>query len=296
MTTRLTNHHFLAGFIALSLVACNQTDPIPTQPYSNGVIVVNAGNFSDNNGTLSLIQREGQTVLYDIFQKENMRSLAGGISGYSEAGDKGIILIDNSTAGKDAVEIVNAGSFKAVATITDIENPRNVVKVSDSKAYITCWDATGDFSNFYKNPGYVAVIDLTTNKLTKKIPVQNGAETIVIDGTDAYVGNTGSGKTTITAIDLGTDTKKSDINIGRDPHLIGIDANSKLWIYAGGELLRFNLTSKTVETRLKISSSNASKSPSSFVMSADKKTVYFTHSFYDAADCFKQNVKLIAFR
>lgn len=88
----------------------------------------------------------------DIFQKENLRALTGGISGYTEVNDKGIILVDNSTAGKDLLEIVNAHTLKSLATIpsTEIENPRNVLKVSETKAYISAWDATGDYSNFSK--------------------------------------------------------------------------------------------------------------------------------------------------
>jgi len=35
------------------------------------------------------------------------------------------------------------------------------------------------------------VVDLTTNKITKKIPVQKGAEKLVVIGTDVYVGSVG---------------------------------------------------------------------------------------------------------
>lgn len=281
---------FYVAILGAILSACDRNTAEPTQPYDTGVIVLNAGNFSDNNGSLTLIQRTNTTASYDIFQKENQRALAGSLSGYTEVGEKGMILVDNSTAGKDLVEIVNARTFKSVGTIpsSEIENPRNAVKVSDTKAYVTAWDATGDFSNFYKNPGYVAVIDLNANRLTKKIPVQNGAESIVVMGGEAFVGNTGSNKTFITVIDVATDSKKSEIEVGRNPNLIGVDANNKLWVFAGGELVRMNPNSKMIETRLKITSSNTSKSPSSFVLSADKKTIYYTYSFYDAADSFKQ--------
>lgn len=286
---------FSSLYILLS--SCEKSEPVPSLPYDTGVIVINSGNFSDNNGSLSLIQRNSSTVSFDIFQKENLRSIAGGISGYEEVAGKGIILVDNSTPGKDLIEIVNARTFKSVATIPslEIENPRNVTKVSDSKAYITAWDATGDFSNFYKNLGYVAVLDLNTNKISKKIAVQNGAETILMIGNEVFVGCTGSGKTVLTVIDALTDTKKLDIEIGRNPNLIGLDANNKLWVFAAGELVKINPSNKIVETRIKITSLIKSKSPSSFVLSADKKTIYFTNSFYDAADNFKQKGETYSF-
>lgn len=288
----------LAILLLLSIIySCKKTETEPLKPYDTGVIVVNAGNFTDNNGTLSLLQKNTNTINLDIFHKENLRSLAGGLSGYAEVGDKGIILVDNSTAGKDLVEIVDARTFKSIATIAtgEIENPRNVIKVSNTKAYISAWDATGDFSNFFKNKGYIAVLDLVSNKITKKIPVQNGAETMVIVGNEVYVGNATYDKPSITIIDTNTDAPKSDIVVGSNPTLIGRDINNKIWLFADNELIRLNSSTKTIETKVKINSTNFEKSASNFVMSADKKTILFTHSFYDSADNYAQKGETYSF-
>lgn len=278
------------------LFSCEKATTEPAQPYDAGVVIVNAGNYFDNNGTLSLVSRSTQTATLDVFQKENARSLAGSLSGYTEVGDKGIVLVDNSTPDKDLIEIVNSRTFKSIATLTKaIENPREVVEVNTTKAYITAWDATGDFSNFYKNPGYVAVLDLTTNKITKKITVQPGAESIQISGNLAFVGSTGSFKDVLSIIDISTDTKLSDIKVGANPVVIGLDANQKLWIYAGNRFVKFNVSSKTIESEVSLKSDVADKSPSSFVFSSDKKTLFFTNSYYDAANNYAQKGETYAF-
>lgn len=297
MKTRLLFNTFISTATLFALVSCEEKDPEPTQPYDAGVVIVNAGNFSDNNGTLSFLSRSNQTTSFDIFQKENMRSISGGISGYAEVNDKGIILVDNSTAGQDLIEIVNAGTFKSLATIpsSEIENPRNIIKVSDTKAFVTAWDATGDFSNFYANPGYIAVVDLSTNQITRKIEVQNGAETLVKIGNEVFVGNTGSGKTIISVIDLTTENVTATIEAGANPSIIGEDANGKLWVYAGGKLQKINPDSKTIEDTVTITSDNTEKSPGSFTMSADKRTIYYTMSFYDAADNWTQKGETYSF-
>jgi hypothetical protein len=288
----------IATLLSAIFTSCEKTDSEPAQPYDNGVIVINAGNFTDNNGTLSLIQRTGQETASDIFQKENLRSISGGINGYIEVNDKGIILVDNSTAGKDLIELVNARTFKTVATIpsNEIENPRNIIKVTDTKAYVTAWDATGDFSNFYKNPGYVAIIDLTSNKITKKIPVQNGAETIVKIGNEVYVGCVGIGKTVVSVIDINTETVKQNLEVGSNPTVIGEDASGKLWIFANNQFQKINPASKMIESKISVSSNNAAASPSSFVLSADKTTIFFTNSFYDSADGWKQKGETYSFK
>jgi hypothetical protein len=285
------NQIFASLLCVFSIAACNKTEETPApKPYDNGVIVLNAGNFFDNNGTISLLERIGKTTSLDVFQKENTRSIAGGLSGYAEVNEKGLILVDNSTAGKDAIEIVDAHTFKSIATIgsIDIENPRNVVKVSSTKAYVTCWGILGAYPDTFKNPGYVAVIDLVSNTVTKKINVQNGAETILVVGNEAYVGTTGTYKKTVTILDLNTDALKQSLEIGVNSNLIGIDTQNKLWIYAEPELLKFNTSTKSVESRIKISSTNKDKSPSAFVMSKDKSSIFFTNSFFDEADNYTE--------
>jgi YVTN family beta-propeller protein len=280
----MKNRLFILGGLVLGLYSCdNKEEATPALPYDSGVIVVNEGNFTDNNGTLSLIQRGTQTASYDIFFKENAKSFAGILTGYAEVNGKGIILVDNSTAGRDVIEIVNAGTFKSETTIpsSEIENPRNVIKVSETKAYVTAWDVIGAWPNTYINPGYVAVIDLITNKLTKKIPVQHGAETLVQIGNEVFVGNIYSGKTVISIIDIATETVKQTIEVGANPNIIGVDANNKLWVHAGGALKKLNTSSKVVENTVTLTPAVSGQSASKFTLSKDKKTLFFALSAYD---------------
>lgn len=284
-----------AGFIILGLNSCTKiSEPEPSQPYDAGVFVINRGNFFDNNGSITLINPITKIASFDIFQKENNRAISGGISDYAEVDGKGVILVDNSNPGKDLIEIVNARTFKAVATIpsTDLENPRYVVKAGTNKAYVTCWDSfNADYS--YKT-GYIVVIDLTTNKVTKKIPVQKGAEKLAVIGTDIYVGSVG-GETSISIINTSTDVVSQTVEVGKNPKLIGLDANGKLWIYAGGDFVKFNVMTKVVESRTKITTSNTSKSPGSFTLSKDKTSILYVFSFYDAADSYKQKGETYSF-
>ncbi|WP_128543421.1 DUF5074 domain-containing protein [Larkinella soli] len=284
--------------LALALLAvvnwsCNDNDDTGSpsaQPYRSGVIIRNEGNFSQNNGSLSFLNRDAKTATYDIFSQANQRTLTGGVHGYTEVDGKGLILVDNSTAGQDKVEIVDGNTFQSLATLKspDIENPRYAIRVGANKAYVSCWDVSGDFNNgtFYKDPGYIAVIDLGTNTVTKKIQVPKGPETMVMAGTEIFVGSAGGVKN-VTVIDAATDQVKPPIEIGNNPNLIGLDANGKLWISSGREVIRVNPQTKAIENRLKVGTSTT-KSPGTFRLSPDLQTVYFVYSFYDAADNFRQ--------
>jgi YVTN family beta-propeller protein len=279
--------------LSVGMWSCREKDPEP-KAYDSGVVVLNGGNFFDNNGSLSFFAREQSVAEGDVFLKENGSPLTGGVQGYAEGGGYGLILVDNSTAGQDKVEIVTAGTFKRVGTLRapDIENPRSVVVVSGTKAYVSCWDATGDFSDFYKNPGYVAVVDLPTQRVVKRIAAPKGAERLVQVGTEVYVGT--SAGTVLTVLDVATDAVKRSITVGTSPNPIALDANGKLWVESGSNVVRLNPASGAVEATLRVGTHPA-KTASQFAISPDLRSFYFVYSFFDPADGFKQKGEVYRF-
>ena len=284
----------LIGFVSIALLSCETKEAEPAQPYDSGVIVVNAGNFFDNNGSLSFWKRDSTKASPDVFQKENSRTLTGGIADYIEVDGKGIILVDNSTTGQDKIEIINARTFKAVTTIpsSEIENPRQAVKVSENKAYVTAWAETGAYPDFYVNKGYVAVLDLTTNKIIKKIAVQKGAESIVVVGNEAFVSDVNDG--VIQVIDTQTDTFKQEIKEVGSISSLQVDANGKIWGFVYQDAVRINPQTKQVEAKIKVGS-HAEKTPSNLTFSTDKRTIYFAYTFYDPADNYLQKGEVYSF-
>lgn len=279
----------LLSFVSIALFSCETKEAEPAQPYDSGVIVVNAGNFFDNNGSLSFLKRDSTKASMDVFQKENKRSIVGGITEYAEIDGKGIILVDNSTDGQDAIEIVNARTFKSIANIKEVENPRSAIKVAANKAYVVCWDVlNADYS--YK-PGYVLVIDLNANKVTKKIAVQNGAEGIVVIGNEAFIGNDpNSGKSEITVIDIAKDEVSGKISLKGGATNLVVDANNKIWCSVDKEFFRINPSSKTIEATITTEKTTV-KVPGKLALSADKRTIYFDYSHWsEGGELYSFNV------
>ncbi len=288
MTTQFTKTA-VAAMLALTLWSCSTTDPEPL-PYESGAYVINSGNFLDNNGSISFLPRNSSTAVTDIFNAANARTFTGGVQDYTEIDGKGIVLVDNSTAGQDKIEIVSTGTFKSLKTLAapDVENPRLVVRAGNNKAYVTCWGATGSGANFFANPGYVLVLDLAAQTITKKIPMPKGVNRIVVAGNEAYAGSD-AGDPTLVVINTDTDElKQPAVMVGASTNPIATDANNKLWAYSGAtkEMLQIDPASKGILARLKVGGSP--KSPGSFAISADRKTFYFVNSFYDPADNYRQ--------
>jgi hypothetical protein len=266
--------------ISAAFWSCNQSDPVPDGSYKEGVFVINEGNFSQNNGAVSFFARENNTADADIFSMVNNSTLKGGVQGYGIAGEHGLILVDNSVAGQDKIEIVNANTFKSETSITDIENPREVVGVSDTKAYVTCWNTLN--SDYTYRLGYVAIIDLATNKILKKITTDQGPEKMVLYKDKVFVGDYAySGGTRLSVISTTTDEVLSSVSFAAAPNPIGVDVNGKLWVQAGLKLYRVNADTYQIETTLNIGT-DASKSAGNFAMSPDLSTIYFVLSYSDA--------------
>lgn len=269
------------AFSVASLWSCNQSDPAPKGDYVSGVFVSNEGNFNQNNGAVSFFPRERTTADLDIFKAANGTDLKGGVQDYAASEEQGIILVDNSAAGQDKVQFVERYTFKNEGTIgaPDIENPREVVIVG-RKAYVSCWGTNSDLKY---NTGYVAVIDLTTKKVTKKINVAAGPENLVYHNGKLYVGTTqwGTGNS-LAIINTTTDEKTSPIATPGIANPVGIDANGKLWVNAGDKVLRINTETNATEASLTIAT-GGTKTPGNFAFSNDLKSIFFVLSWFDDA-------------
>lgn len=259
--------------------SCNQSDPTPKGTYVQGVFVMNIGNFSQNNGSISFFGREKGTAYADIFSLVNpTKIVGGGVQDYKTVGDQGLILIDNSSPGADKIEIVDANTLMTQGALTapDIENPRKALAVGNGKAYVTNWNTLN--SDYSFPTGYVAVVDLATKKVTKKISTDRGPENLVLYKDKVFVGNysESEGKN-LTVISTASDAVTKTISFKSVPNPIGIDVNNKLWVQAGLELIRINPESYDIESTLKITS-DASQSAYNFAMGSDMKTIYFVLS------------------
>jgi hypothetical protein len=263
----------LAASLSFLVWSCNQSDPAPKGDYVDGVFVTTIGNFFDNNGSLSFFKRENRTADIDVYATVNGSALQGGIQDYAYMEGKGILTVDNSSAGLDKVEIVDANTFEKIASIgaPDIENPRKVAFATASKAYVSCWGTNGDYTY---STGYIAVIDLSTNKVIKKINIAKGPEKLLLHAGKLYVGTTDytNGKT-LTVIDTNTDEIVKTVEFEGAPAPIGIDANGRLWVGAGRGISKVSLDSYAKGTLN--AGNDVSKLLANMTFSLDKKTIFF---------------------
>jgi hypothetical protein len=163
----------LAGLVCLVFSACSDNDKVtPIGSFEKGVVVINEGNFGKPNGSMAFYHSLGDSVSLDVVKKQNGGTSIGAtlISAYMT--NQHVYLITN---GPDKVEILNNEDFQFITSPiagSDISQPRSMTVVGN-KGYISCW---GPWTNWDLPNSYVAVVDLSTHAVIKKIDVADGAE------------------------------------------------------------------------------------------------------------------------
>jgi YVTN family beta-propeller protein len=235
------NLFYLLTLAVLSfLYSCDDagTDPVVEEQakYSNGVLVVNQGNFSNADGSLDFFHFEDETLTPFVYQKENEEEINSIIEDVAFHNDK-MYIVANAA---DKIVVTDADSLNKIASITDaaLATPRYFTATGD-KGYVSVW---GPYEDDYslKN-SKVAVLDLNSNAILSTIPVPAGPEGIVALNNKVFVAN--SWTDTITVIDTQTDAVIDKIKTTVPPQHFVVDSNNKLWVIFGNSISQIDPSS-----------------------------------------------------
>jgi len=230
----ITKYLILSVFLITIVISCTSDDrdvpveaPPPSGDYSNGVFILNEGNFGSVNASVSFLDATG-VVLNSIFSNVNNANLGDTAQSMGFQGENAYIIVNNSAT----IEVVNRTTFERKATITNqIVNPRYIA-FSGNKGFVSNW---GDPNNV--NDDYIAVINLNSNEVENSISVVEGPEKIVVHNEHIYVahkGGFGYGNT-ISVIDISTQNVIDSISIADVPDGMVIN-NGFLYVTCTGKL------------------------------------------------------------
>lgn len=281
----------IALIFSLFFVSCTNDDTnndAPLGSYDNGFLILNQGGFGHNDASVSYVSSDFSIAQNDIFSVVNP-SITLGDTGQDVGFNNELAYVVLNASNK--IEIVNRYTLKSVGSINSgLKNPRYIA-FANGKGYVTNW---GDGS--VATDDYVAIIDLTTNKVSSSIPVLEGPEKIIANSGKLYVAHKGgySYGNKISVIDVASSVVSTTITVGDVPENIEIK-DGTLWVscsgnpsYVGtplvetpGQIVKVNLgTNKVTST---IAYSDATKHLSNLVLSGND--VYYTID----SDIYKMN-------
>ncbi len=212
------NCKFFVFAVIFFFVACHPENQEVIQLSDNGVFVINEGNFTYGNASLSFIDFNGDSISNNVFYGANKIPLGDVAQSGEIIDDKLFIVVNNS--GK--IWVVNRRSIEILKEIPGFTSPRYILQVGDSKAYV---------SDLYSP--YITILDL--DKLEKAGTVFVGASTeqMVEYQGFVYVCNWSYGRK-IYKISVTEDKVVDSLQVAYQPNSLRIDKYGRLWVLSDG--------------------------------------------------------------
>jgi YVTN family beta-propeller protein len=216
------NRYFYPVIIFLLLVSCEKPpafDPPVIPPSAQGgIFILNEGGFNNGNASLGYYSFTDKTLTDDVFYATNNRHLGDVLQSMTVYNGIAYLVVNNSKK----VELMDMNSFQSAGTINGFTSPRYLLFVNPNKAYV---------SDLYDNA--VAVVDMTSRSIVKKIPCPGATEQMKLLNNKVYVCNTL--QKSLYIIDPYTDQLTDSIPLSYGPNSLVLDQVNKLWVLCSGD-------------------------------------------------------------
>jgi DNA-binding beta-propeller fold protein YncE len=187
---------------------------------SDGLFIVNEGNFMYGNASLSYYDIDKQHTENEVFVNANGIKLGDVAQSMTIHNGLGYIVVNNS----GVIFTIDVNTFKIVDIITGFTSPRYIHFVNDSKAYV---------SDLYSSKIYI--LNTVTKKISGSISISGHRSTEQMVQSGKYVfTNCWSYDNKILVIDSDNDLIVDSITVGIQPNSLVIDKNNKLWVLTDG--------------------------------------------------------------
>jgi len=238
--------------------------------YSDGVLIINEGNFGSADGDLSFYKTESDSVYQNIFEAENSLPFAGSLQSVRFDDDLAY-LVDNL----GQIEIVNGSTFKSVETLEGYGIPRDFA-IADGKGFIADW---GPYDDSYNSPSsYISVIDINTYSEIDSISIASQPERILVIEKRIFIASVAS--EIITVIDA-TDLSFETITVPYGPSEMVIDKNNQIWVLCSGELVSINPNTLEVENTIDLRLTDVDFTSGDLVIDKTGDNLYYMISSYN---------------
>ena len=206
----------------LSLVGCKKDPPPPPEPpRTNKVVVVNEGLPASGTGSICFYDPLNKSIDHNVFYKTNTYVPGNSLYSIYVDGDRSFLVV----AGTGEILMVNSSDMEVQKRFTGLGAPRQMLKISENKFYVTDWIENG-----------VWILNVANGNLIKSIQTGLAPEAMTLFGNLAFVANSGGPvvDSTVTIIHALEDTIMGQMLVGHNPNSLLVDDENKLWVLCSG--------------------------------------------------------------
>lgn len=220
----LSGRRFILPLFALLLSGCIDYGMPELEPFdrsgSDGVFILNEGNFMYGNASLSYYDIDRDECLNDIFYRANGARLGDVAQSMTIRGETGYVVVNNS----GVIYAVDISTFAVKSVIRGLVSPRYIHFVDDGRAYVT---------DLYS--GKIAVVDMSDGSISGHIDTGGHASTerMAQSGHLVFV-CCWSYDDSVLAVDTESDSVVGEIRVGRQPNSIVSDRDGNIWCLCDG--------------------------------------------------------------
>jgi len=278
---------FLLVFIAL--LACEREDPITTEfDKSTGVFILNEGNFTYGNASLSFLDLETGEIENQVFYQANGFPL--GDVAYSMTIMDTVAFISINNSGK--VFSINTNTFEHIGTLAGLVSPRYIEIINPTKGYI---------SDLYST----VLIEFNPKSLqiSDSVIVGRSTEQMVYYKNHLYVNSWSFGNEVI-KINTETNQVVDAVQVNKQPNSMVLDKNNMLWVlsdggYEGSQLgvdypALTQINPETLEINKTIQFPSKSGSPNNLTLNETLDSLLFLYGSWSGEDGFESGIYKLA--
>ncbi len=228
--------NFLLLLVIFTAISCKKEDNTNPPTFSiikGGMFILNEGNFSTANSSLSYYNPGNQQIENSLFYKVNNVPLGDVAQSITLNNQTAFVVVNNS----GLIYGINTSTLQYEGKINNLVSPREIIFINDNKAYV---------SDLYSTS--ISIVDPINYNITGSIEVGKSTDCMVKVDNKVFAANwSGYNQSklnnTIMVIDMETDILIDSIIVGKEPNSLVTDKDGKIWVLCSGGFMNDELPS-----------------------------------------------------
>ncbi len=222
---------FLILAVLIISACCRPPELQPQGLYQNQLLICNEGIYTQTSGTVSGYNFDSQTATNNLFFLENGRELGNVLQSICTHRDKVYFIVNNA----QKIEVADRNTLKEYAQIRGLQQPRYMLPLNDSLAYVSQWGANG-------LTGALLLVNLYQNQIMQTTPTFKGAEKMLLYQNQLWLCHSGGYDSDNRLAIINSQTQQIDtvIVVADNPHSLQIDQQARIWVACRGKAVYSN--------------------------------------------------------